>query len=285
MSSREGIIARLIARVRPLLPKDWTGGAGERFRRTTQAISDFAEEHHITPRDLLDDGVELGRRKLEGTANHEFAQALKNFADAEKIKTEVELQRRLIDSDVRKREAEASKANADARLAELAVIQAELELIQKLKKAGIVLSRDPKGKLTALPAPTGFDLMELVDNNRLLDAVLPHRNELIVHVNDRDVVVDPMSIIYATIDNGVITVVTSDFEGRANRRSMEELQAILDREMFWRVHRSYLVNINRIKEVVPWFKSSYQLRMDDKKHTEIPVSRVQTRRLRELFKL
>ena len=40
--------------------------------------------------------------------------------------------------------------------------------------------------------------------------------------------------------------------------------------MFWRVHRSFLVNINRIKEVVPWFKSSYQLRMDDKKHTEVP---------------
>ena len=50
--------------------------------------------------------------------------------------------------------------------------------------------------------------------------------------------------------------------------------------MFWRVHRSFLVNINKIKEVVPWFKSSYQLRMDDKKHTEIPVSRVQTKRLR-----
>jgi len=45
------------------------------------------------------------------------------------------------------------------------------------------------------------------------------------------------------------------------------------------------VSINRIKEVVPWFKSSYQLRMDDKKRTEVPVSRVQTRRLRELFKL
>ncbi len=46
-----------------------------------------------------------------------------------------------------------------------------------------------------------------------------------------------------------------------------------------------MVNINHIKEVVPWFKSSYQLRMDDRKQTEIPVSRAQTRRLRELFKL
>ncbi|MBI3934721.1 MAG: LytTR family transcriptional regulator DNA-binding domain-containing protein, partial [Acidobacteria bacterium] len=39
------------------------------------------------------------------------------------------------------------------------------------------------------------------------------------------------------------------------------------------------------KEVVPWFKSTYQLRMADRKGTEIPVSRAQTKRLRELFNL
>jgi two-component system LytT family response regulator/two-component system response regulator LytT len=97
--------------------------------------------------------------------------------------------------------------------------------------------------------------------------------------------VDASDVVYATIDDGLITLVTTNLEGQSTHRTIEDLQANLDREMFWRVHRSYLVNINRIKEVVPWFKSSYQLRMDDKKHTEIPVSRVQTRRLRELFKL
>jgi two-component system LytT family response regulator/two-component system response regulator LytT len=97
--------------------------------------------------------------------------------------------------------------------------------------------------------------------------------------------VDANDLIYATIDNGLISHDTTSLEGQSTYRTIEDLQANLDRELFWRVHRSYLVNINRIKEVVPWFKSSYQLRMDDKKHTEIPVSRVQTRRLRELFKL
>jgi len=67
--------------------------------------------------------------------------------------------------------------------------------------------------------------------------------------------------------------------------TLEELLEGLDPEVFWRAHRSFVVNINRIKEVVPWFKSSYQLRMDDRKQTEIPVSRAQTRRLRELFGL
>jgi two-component system LytT family response regulator/two-component system response regulator LytT len=113
----------------------------------------------------------------------------------------------------------------------------------------------------------------------------PQRTKLLVRSNNRHFIVDANDLIYATIDNGLISLYTTNVEGHSTYRTIEELQANLDRELFWRVHRSYLVNINRIKEVVPWFKSSYQLRMDDKKHTEIPVSRVQTRKLRELFKL
>lgn len=116
-------------------------------------------------------------------------------------------------------------------------------------------------------------------------AAAPQRTKLLVRANSRHFIVDANELIYATIDNGLISLVTTNLEGQSTYRTIEELQASLDRDLFWRVHRSYLVNINRIKEVVPWFKSSYQLRMDDRKHTEIPVSRVQTRRLRELFKL
>ena len=83
----------------------------------------------------------------------------------------------------------------------------------------------------------------------------------------------------------MITVVATTVEGQSNYKTIEELQSALDASLFWRVHRSYLVNVNRIKEVVPWFKSSYQLRMDDKRGSEIPVSRVQTKRLRAMFKL
>jgi len=111
------------------------------------------------------------------------------------------------------------------------------------------------------------------------------RTKLLVRSSNRNFIVDASEIIYATIDNGLISLVATNIEGQSNYRTIEDLQANLDRDLFWRVHRSYLVNINRIKEVVQWFKSSYQLRMDDKKHTEIPVSRVQTKRLRELFTL
>ena len=110
-------------------------------------------------------------------------------------------------------------------------------------------------------------------------------SRLVVKSGNRMVLVDSSDIIYATIEDGVIRIVTKDLDGESNFRTVEELQSNLDPNVFWRVHRSYLVNINRIKEVVPWFKSSYQLKMQDRKETEIPVSRAQTRKLRELLNL
>jgi two-component system, LytTR family, response regulator len=111
------------------------------------------------------------------------------------------------------------------------------------------------------------------------------RNKILVKANNRNLIVDAQDMIYATIDDGLITVVTSTFEGQSNYRTIEELQSNLDPNIFWRVHRSFLVNINKIREVIPWFKSSFQLKMDDKKQTEIPVSRIQTKRLRTLLKI
>jgi len=111
------------------------------------------------------------------------------------------------------------------------------------------------------------------------------RTKILIRAQQRNFIVDAQDVVFATIDDGLITVVASNIEGQSNYRTIEELQSNLDPEMFWRVHRSYLVNIHRIKEVIPWFKSSFQLRMDDKKQSEIPVSRVQTKRLRALLKL
>ena len=109
--------------------------------------------------------------------------------------------------------------------------------------------------------------------------------KLIVQAHNRLLLVDQAEICFAAIDEGVISVVTQQFEGHSKCRTLEELLELLDPSMFWRAHRGFVVNINHIREVVPWFKSSYQLRMNDKQQTEIPVSRAQTKRLRELFNL
>jgi two-component system response regulator LytT len=109
--------------------------------------------------------------------------------------------------------------------------------------------------------------------------------KLLVKSQSRMLLVDAEDMIYASIQDGTITVYARTAEGVSNYRTVEELMEALDPGVFWRPHRSYLVNINHIKEVVPWFKSSYMLKMDDRRASEIPVSRAQTKRLRELLKL
>ena len=111
------------------------------------------------------------------------------------------------------------------------------------------------------------------------------RERLAIKVGERFLLVQAEDIIYASLADEGISVVTSQHAGTSNYRTLDELHERLDPTVFWRVHRAHLVNINKIKEIVPWFSRNYILRMKDEKSTEIPVSRTQTRRLREYLKL
>jgi two-component system LytT family response regulator/two-component system response regulator LytT len=111
------------------------------------------------------------------------------------------------------------------------------------------------------------------------------REQLAIKVEDRFLLVQTDEVVHASVEDDQIRVVTNSLSGTSNYRTLDELQTRLDPAVFWRVHRSHLVNINKIKEIVPWFSRNYILKMKDAKGTEIPVSRSQTRRLREYLKL
>lgn len=111
------------------------------------------------------------------------------------------------------------------------------------------------------------------------------RDQLAVKVGERYLLVAVEEVVYASLVDDTIVVVAGALHGTSNCRTLDELQEQLDPAVFWRVHRSHLVNINKIKEIVPWFSRNYILRMKDAKATEIPVSRAQTKRLREYLHL
>jgi len=111
------------------------------------------------------------------------------------------------------------------------------------------------------------------------------QKRLVVRVGERYILVDHSEIVYASVEDGVVTIVTDQLTGTSNLRTLEELAATLDPDVFWRVHRSYIANLERIKEVIPWFNRTIQLKMGDRAATEIPVSRSQTRRLKEHLNL
>lgn len=65
--------------------------------------------------------------------------------------------------------------------------------------------------------------------------------------------------------------------------TLNELENHLKRENFFRVHRSYLVNLNYIREIFPWFNGKYLITMQDSQSTEIPVSRNRVKPLRKIL--
>ncbi|HWB15253.1 MAG TPA: response regulator, partial [Vicinamibacterales bacterium] len=118
------------------------------------------------------------------------------------------------------------------------------------------------------------------DLEKVIEAVQARqgrRDQLAIRVGERFVLVQADEVIHASLTDESILVVTGAVSGTSNYRTLDELQARLDPAVFWRVHRSHLVNITKIKEIVPWFSRNYLLKMKDPKATEIPVSRSQTR--------
>ena len=170
-------------------------------------------------------------------------------------------------------------------------------LLKPFDKARLVRTLDKVRVLVAAGAenaPSGLDaaaeakldaLLRMVEERHVAPVATPRSGKVVVRAQNRLLLVDQKDVCFASIEGGTISVVTKTVEGDSNCRTLEELMEQLDPEAFWRAHRSFVVNIQHIREVVPWFKSSYQLRMDDRKNTEIPVSRSQTKRLRELFNL
>ena len=132
---------------------------------------------------------------------------------------------------------------------------------------------------------TGVSHDELERIVQLVAERQSRRERLAIKVAERFLLVQAEDVIYASMADDVISIVTRQHAGTSSYRTLDELQARLDPSVFWRVHRAHLVNINMIKEIVPWFSRNYILRMRDEKTTEIPVSRMQTRRLREYLKL
>jgi two-component system LytT family response regulator/two-component system response regulator LytT len=156
-----------------------------------------------------------------------------------------------------------------------------LEMAIERARKRVSSERTAPGDGTA--SSIGADQLERI--LQLVSERQSRRDRLAIKVGERFLLVQAEDILHASLSDESITVVTNQYTGTSNYRTLDELQARLDPSIFWRVHRSHLVNINKIKEIVPWFSRNYILRMKDDKATEIPVSRTQTRRLREYLKL
>ena len=122
-------------------------------------------------------------------------------------------------------------------------------LEQALQRARKRVEADRQGPGGSLPVNDQLEkIVKLMTSGRQI-----RRDQVAIRVGERFMLVQAEEIIYASLADDSINIVTGQVAGTSNYRTLDDLQARLDPDIFWRVHRSHLVNINKIKEIVPWF--------------------------------
>lgn len=91
-------------------------------------------------------------------------------------------------------------------------------------------------------------------------------------------------IIYAYAESGGVEVVTADekfkYEG-----NLTELQERLSNTNLMRVHKSYIVNLDKVRQVIPWYKSTYWLKVEGQSSLQIPVSKSRIKDIKSILGL
>ncbi len=108
--------------------------------------------------------------------------------------------------------------------------------------------------------------------------------KVVARLNDRSILFDPTEIIYISTEDGN-TMLHVEGSNLPCPLTLADLEQRLTPFGFFRCHRSYLVNLQRVREVVPWTRSSFSLLLDDNNKTTIPMSKNGARELDRLLGL
>lgn len=103
-----------------------------------------------------------------------------------------------------------------------------------------------------------------------------------VRLEGRVALINPGDILYAAAEEGRSLLQTADGQ-LLTQFTLSELEERLARSGFFRAHRSYLVNLQHVREVIPYTRNSFSLILDDDAGTEIPMSKSAAGELRELL--
>ena len=133
------------------------------------------------------------------------------------------------------------------------------------------------------------DRIYILDQGRITDSFDPGQQQNLhkpfmvpARSEDRIILVDPAEILYAFAQDDRAFLQTSD--GRLSTQfTLADLEKRLVRRGFFRAHRGFLVNLQQVKEVIPFTRDSFSLRLKDKEGTEIPLSKSAERELRDLL--
>jgi ABC-2 type transport system ATP-binding protein len=123
-------------------------------------------------------------------------------------------------------------------------------------------------------------IVEEYNPSEVHQASLPFK--IPVRYEGRVTLVNPVDILFADAGEGRAYLQTREIR-LPTQFNLSELEERLSRSGFFRAHRSYLVNLQHVMEVIPYTRNSYSLRLNDEKNTEIPLSKAAAGELRALL--
>ena len=103
-----------------------------------------------------------------------------------------------------------------------------------------------------------------------------------VRLEDKVLLVNPADVYFAQAEGGRTCLRTQEGD-LPTQFTLAEMEERLGRSGFFRAHRAYLVNLQHIKEVIPFTRNSFSIRLDDAERTLIPLSKSAAVELRELL--
>ena len=127
---------------------------------------------------------------------------------------------------------------------------------------------------TAGNGPDWETLLRQLDERRKL-----YVTQIPVHSGKRILIVAVTDVLWFGVEYRLVYAHTNERAFMTNY-TLRELEERLDPALFFRAHKSSLVNLRHVKEIVPWFGGRYKLVMRDQAGSEVALSRAQARELR-----
>ncbi|MCL4868835.1 MAG: LytTR family transcriptional regulator DNA-binding domain-containing protein [Anaerolineae bacterium] len=157
-------------------------------------------------------------------------------------------------------------------------------LIQEQSAAILIVASDKSGLHTLKPTCYWLEQGKLRLEETVAAAAaeshLPFK--IPARLDGKVALVNPGDILYAATDESKTTLYTKTGP-IPTHLNMSEVEQRLARQGFFRAHRTHLVNLQHIKEIVTYTRNSYTIILDDAAATEIPLSKTAARDLRELL--
>ncbi|WP_436855586.1 LytTR family transcriptional regulator DNA-binding domain-containing protein [Staphylococcus caeli] len=127
---------------------------------------------------------------------------------------------------------------------------------------------------------------QTIDNNTTDKKQLERQQikRLTVKTNEKTLFLDPIDIDYIEGQDGKVVIHVSN-EHYTHDTTLQAMESLIIPYGFYRCHRSYIVNLQKVSEIISWSKNNYSIRLNNSKDLLVPLSRQKAKEIEQFFNI